>query len=199
MKKIHLMLFSLALFYFEIKAQAPASFELKEGMKLHYLIENNFLFTVELHQLADEVVFTWYDDGEKGAQITLTENAMNNVYDQLNYIYGVVGLSPQTYNTATSIFCSRKLYSELKLKGKAVYFPYESTWDGEKTPVTLVKKGEEMKMTVNIENGGTATLPFYHFVSEEKETISVLDNERYPLIIEMALDFHIKLNSIEMP
>jgi hypothetical protein len=177
-----------------IKAQG-SDFTLKNNMVLHYEINGSIDFKVKLLELGDQVRYAWYRDDVKGFEVTLTADAMENAFMQLNYIYGMLGMPPQKYSNATSVFFSRKLLEALKNGEKPIIFPHQ---DGEENPVEVEVWDNPGTIIVEDRTSGQSIqIPYMVVLGENDEIFYILEDSRFPLILWQILDFSIILVAIE--
>lgn len=176
-------------------AQSPESmFSLKEGMKLHYKINDQEDLKIILNKLSDVVNFTWYKGDVKGFDITLTANAMKTAEAQLNHIFAMTGMPPQKYEHATSVFISRQMFDELEKGEVFTCYPYA---DGYHIPVNIAKLEDDTYQVKNISSGETIELPMIVVKGENEEIFHILNDANFPLILHQYLDFKISLVGIE--
>ncbi|MCX7955484.1 MAG: hypothetical protein N3A01_09910, partial [Bacteroidales bacterium] len=135
-----------------------------------------------------------YKNGKKGFDVTIAAPALEKATKHFNQIYSFGNDSWLYLNDATSVFCSRQMFNEMKTNKKVTFYPYAN----EKTagnPVTLEYK--ESKTVCVKQNNAFIGLPCLVFEAATGERLVVLDNQQYPLIVQMQLTFKIFLKSIE--
>ncbi|MCS6979675.1 MAG: hypothetical protein N2050_06560 [Flavobacteriales bacterium] len=189
------------------KAQSLEDFNLRPGAKLHFKINNSTNFLVELLELGDQVRFVWYKNGVRGFDITFTPEAVQNAVQQLNHIYGMVGMPPQKYDQATSVFFSRKLFKDLLSRNDITFYPYP---EGLEKPEKIRLVSDTTWMTKKIQVKDEKTRKYYRNLDVDYLMLPayvcrlsngnrwvVLDAEKFPLILYMKLDFEIRLEGIE--
>lgn len=188
-------------------AQTLEDWNIRPGSKLHYKINGATPFVVELQEIGDKVRFVWYKSGVRGFEITFSPEAVENASQQLNHIYGMTGMPPQKYDQATSIFFSRKLFSEIKSGREVTYYPYregmntpekikmvsDTTWMAKK----IVQKDEKSKKYYRNLDMDFLMLPAYVCRLSNGNRVVVLESDKFPLILGMTLDFDIRLEGIE--
>lgn len=189
------------------KAQSLEDWNIRPGTKLHYKINNTTPFVVELQEIGDKVRFVWYKNGVRGFEITFSPEAVESATQQLNHIYGMMGMPPQKYDKATSVFFSRRLFKDLIAGREVTYYPYQegpekpekikmvsdTTWMARK----IVQKDEKTKKYYRNLDVDFLMLPAYVCRLSNGNRVVVLDSEKFPLILAMKLDFEIRLEGIE--
>jgi hypothetical protein len=173
------------------------NWEPKEKMKLHYKINGSDDFVIKIMKLGDAIIYVWYKNGSRGFLVNLTENAMNNSFFQLNYIYGKTGMPPQKHDNATSIFCSRAMFNTLINEGDVTFYPYDSEENPKDFPVQL-NKDEKVKFKISDNKENIIEIDAVSATTESGESLIILNNPRFPLILKMELDFEIELVKFEI-
>ena len=158
---------------------------LKPGTTLIYEVNyygNTYDFTVTLQELGKSVKF-YYEMLNQWGNITISEEAMKNAIRQKNSFSG----GDVELEDATTVFLSREVFRLIK-NGASVYI-------NPGTGLTYVDGSNIVKKTVLID-GEAAEYGLVHFVCYDLSEYYVLDDDIFPLIISMVLDFSIELKEI---
>jgi len=166
---------------------------LKSGTKLNYTIDYIDPMSFELREISDKIHYSWYKGDKKGGEIIISNEALKNSLNQYNYIYRPQSSNePLILTDGTSVFCSQKMFNELKKRKKVTFYPYTGKAS---TPVELFLKGQKK---VNVKYKDTIiALDCIACESPTGERLVILNNSKYPLIVHMILNFKIHLKHIE--
>lgn len=158
---------------------------LKPGTTLIYEVNyygNTYDFTVTLQELGKSVKF-YYEMLNQWGNITITEEAMKSAIRQKNSFSG----GDVELENSTSVFLSREVFRLIKAGALISINPGLG--------LTYVDGSNIVKKTIVVD-GEETEYKLVHFVSDDFSEYYVLDDDNYPLIISMVLDFSIELKEI---
>ncbi len=158
---------------------------LKPGTKLIYEVNyygNVYDFKVTLEELGKSVKF-YYEMLRQFGTVTITEEAMAYELTQKNSFSG----EDIVLDDATTVFLSREVFSIIKKNGTISINPGSG--------IEYVDSSNIIEKPILID-GREIEYPLIHFITNGLSEYYVLDNDSFPLIISMVLDFSISLKEV---
>lgn len=145
-------------------------------------------FIVTLNSLDPDVDYSWEmtDPVNISGRWVIARTALDSAYIQNNYYFP----GTDTLDSATSGWLSRKTFSELKNNGKTMI-----GYSGSSDMYELVMQSKEV-MKVMLDDV-SVDLNVIRAETENGFVYYILDNEKYPVILHMNVEFEIKIKMIK--
>ncbi len=162
------------------RSGSTLTYHLNDGSRAYDFIVSDLL-------LSEEISFSWKmtEPINSTGKVKITNNAMENANKTVNYF---ADGSSQTMDNETTIWISRKILKTCKAKEVT-----EIDLDGEIDSLTY-KGNEKYKVKVD---GKEQELDVLLLEGLNGNKLWVLDDDKYPLLIKMELQFTIELLSVE--
>ncbi|MCX7820469.1 MAG: WG repeat-containing protein [Brevinematales bacterium] len=186
----------------DINYNPPKNKWLRKDVTLTYEIDYIQPFYIEIYEISNQIRYRWNKEIVRGFEVLISPKGLTEAYKHLNYIYSSSNINIMKLNDdEISIFCSQKMFDEMKKNNKVTFYPYYRSGDKSSQPVTFNFKKKKI-VGVNYNFGGNYNffqigLECLEFEADSGEKLVVLDNKDYPLIVQMKLDFTIYLKKIE--
>ncbi|MCX7743795.1 MAG: hypothetical protein N2167_04430 [Flavobacteriales bacterium] len=188
-----LLLFSFVLFACG-KKESEGPFSIKKGTQLIYHVDNGemqYQFIVDIQKASEKgIEFNWKmtDPVNYSGKVSMTASALKNSNKLFNYFSNQ---SSETLSDQTAVFISNDLYDEF-VKNERAKIDFGT---GEEI---LIRRNELFKGYKVMINGKETELEFYDANNvETNHVLRFTKIGKYPLILEMHIDFSISLKEVK--